>query len=94
MDRSGMLWIGTIVIVLVFLDLLFVELRRALREAKRIVRRLEGYGELPILGQLATGGRDVERIALAVDAVQPLIERAQRALGVLRGYLPKGSSPG
>ena len=94
MDRSGMLWIGAIVVVLVFLDLLFVELRRALREAKRIVKRLEGYGELPVLSMLATSEGDVERIVRAIDAAPPLIERAQRALGVLRGYLPKGSSPG
>jgi hypothetical protein len=94
MDRSGMLWIGTIVAVLVFLDLLFVELRRAFREAKRLMTRIEGYGELPILSQLATSGRDVDRIARAIDAVAPLIERAQRALGVLRSYLSKGSSPG
>jgi hypothetical protein len=30
----------------------------------------------------------------ALDAVPPLIERAQRAIDVVRGYLPKGSSPG
>jgi len=29
MDRSGLIWIGTIVAVLIFLDLLIVELRRA-----------------------------------------------------------------
>ena len=32
--------------------------------------------------------------ALAAEAVPPLIERAQRAIAVVRGYLPKGSSPG
>ena len=53
-----MLWIGAIVAALVFLDLLFVELRRAFREGKRIVRRLEGYGELPVLSLFATGARD------------------------------------
>ncbi len=89
-----MLWIGTIVAVLVFLDLLFVELRRAFREAKRLMTRVEGYTELPIFAQLATTERDVDRIMRAVDAVAPLVERAQRALGVLRSYLPKGSSPG
>jgi hypothetical protein len=94
MDGSGMLWIGAIVAVLVFLDLLFVELRRAFREGKRIVSRLEGYGELPVLSLLATSERDVDRIIRALDAVLPLIERAQRAITVVRGYMPKGSSPG
>jgi hypothetical protein len=94
MDGSGMVRVGVIVAVLVFIDLLFVELRRAFREGKRIVRRLEGYGELPILSLLATSERDVERIMAAIDAATPLLERAQRAIGVLRAYMPKGSSPG
>jgi len=94
MDRSGLIWIGTIVAVLIFLDLLIVELRRAYREAKRLMTRIEGYTRLPIFAQLATGERDVDRIIRAVDAVPALVERAQRAIGVLRGYLPKGSSPG
>lgn len=89
-----MLWIGTIVAVLVFLDLLFVELRRVFREGKRIVRRLGGYTELPIFSMLAVSAADAERIALAIEAVTPLLERAQRAAAVLRRYSPKGSSPG
>ncbi|HEY5349763.1 MAG TPA: hypothetical protein VIJ64_08520 [Candidatus Lustribacter sp.] len=94
MEGSGVVWVGAIVAVLVFLDLLFVELRRALREGKRIVRRLADYGDLPVFSLLAASDRDVERIVRAIDAVPPLVERAQRALGVLGRYLPKGSSPG
>lgn len=94
MDRSGMLWIGLIVAVLVFLDLLFVELRRIVREGKRIASRVAGYAELPLLVQLAASERDLERILNALDALAQLIERGQIALAVLRGYLPKGSSPG
>ena len=89
-----MLWIAAVVAVLVFLDLLFVELRRAFREGKRIVMRLAGYGNLPLWSLLAASEHDVERIAGAADAVTPLLERAQAALAVLRRYLPKGSSPG
>jgi hypothetical protein len=94
MDRSIVVWIGAIVIVLVFLDLLFVELRRIFREGKRLAKRIAAYRELPIISKLATGERDVARILAAVDALATLMERAQRAIGVLRGYLPKGSSPG
>ena len=89
-----MLWIGTIVAVLVFLDLLFVELRRALREAKRLVTRLAGYADLPLFAQLAASGGDVERIVRAIDSVAPQLERAQAAIAMMRRYLPKGSSPG
>jgi hypothetical protein len=94
MDRSIVVWIGTIVVVLVFLDLLFVELRRVFREGKRLANRLAAYAELPIISRLATGERDVERILAAVGALAVLMERAQRAIAVLRRYLPKGSSPG
>jgi hypothetical protein len=94
MDRSIVVWIGTIVVVLVFLDLLFVELRRIFREGKRLAKRLAAYRELPIISRLATGERDVERILAAIDALGMLMERAQRAIAVLRRYIPKGSSPG
>jgi hypothetical protein len=94
MDRSGMLWIGLIVVVLIFLDLLFVEVRRIVREGKRIVTRLAGFGELPIFVQLAAGERDLERIVRAIDALTPLLERGQAAFAVVRRYIPKGSSPG
>lgn len=93
MDGPGLLWIGTIVAVLVFLDLLFVELRRILREGKRIASRLAAYADLPLFGQLAQSDRDIERIANALDALPPLFARAQTALAVLPFYRPKGSSP-
>ena len=89
-----MFWIGAVVAVLVFLDLLFVELRRVLREGTRIARRLAGYADLPIFSLLAASGDDAERIGRAIEALTPLLERAQSALAVLRRYIPKGSSPG
>jgi hypothetical protein len=91
---SGALWIGVIVAAFVFLDLLFVELRRVFRELNRLVTRIEAYGELPIFSLLAAGEADMDRIARAVEAVPPLIERARSAIAVVRRYLPKGSSPG
>ena len=94
MDASGVGWVGLIVAVLIFLDLLFVELRRIYREAMRLTRRLMGYTELPIFSMLVTAGDDAERIARAVDALGDLIARAQAAGGVLSRYIPKGSSPG
>jgi hypothetical protein len=94
MDRSGLFWIGLIVVVLVFLDLLFVELRRIFREAKRIVTRLAAYADLPLFAELAASEYYVGRIVRAIEAIVQLIERAQTALAVLRSYIPKGSSPG
>jgi hypothetical protein len=93
-EGSGLFWIGIIVAVLIFIDLLFVELRRIWREAMRIVTRIEGYAELPIFTQLEASERDAERIAAALDALGALAERGQAALTTMRSYRPKGSSPG
>jgi hypothetical protein len=94
MDRSGVMWIGAAVAALVFLDLLFVELRRCVREAKRIAARLQGYTELPIFSLIAAAEHDVERIAQASEEIPLLLERAALAIATLRSYLPKGMSPG
>jgi hypothetical protein len=93
-EGSGLVWIGIVVAVLIFLDLLFVEVRRIWREGMRIVRRIEGYAELPIFAQLEASERDAERIANALDALGPLVARGQAALATVRSYSPKGSSPG
>jgi hypothetical protein len=104
MDRSGVLWIGVAVAVIVFLDLLFVEVRRSVREAKRLVSRLGAYGDLPLFSLLAASEHDMARLMAALDTLPVLLERAQRARDVIRcpfarrppapDYLPKGSSPG
>ena len=94
MDRSGLMWIGVAVAALVFLDVLFVELRRCAREAKRIGARLQGYAELPIFSLIAVAEHDVDRIAQASEDIPRLLERAAVAIATLRSYLPKGMSPG
>jgi hypothetical protein len=104
MDRPGIIWIAVAVAAIVFLDLLFVEVRRAVREAKRIVSRVRAYTELPLFSLIAASEYDVERLTTALETLPELIERARRALVVIRSpfvrrtpatdYLPKGSSPG
>jgi hypothetical protein len=104
MDPTGVSRIALAVAVIVFLDLLFVELRRCFREAKRILTRLGGYADLPLFSLLATTEHDVTRLTDALETIPELIERAQAALAIIRrpfarrlpagDYLPKGSSPG
>jgi hypothetical protein len=93
-EGSGLVWIGIVVAVLIFVDLLFVELRRIYREAKRLVTRIEAYGELPLFAQLEASERDAERLSNALEALGPLVARAGGALTTVRGHIPKGSSPG
>jgi hypothetical protein len=94
MDRSAVAWVGLAVAALIFLDLLFVEVKRIVREAKRIDSRVRGYGELPLFSLMATAAGDGERIGAASEEIPALIVRGKRAIGVIRSYLPKGSSPG
>jgi hypothetical protein len=95
MDPSGLVWIGLIVAVLIFLDLLFVELRRIFREGKRLATRLAAYADLPIFNLIAASEGDIERIVRAIDALASLSARTQTALESMRRcYKPKGSSPG
>jgi hypothetical protein len=97
--------VAAAIAAVVFLDALFVEIRRALREGRRLMRRLQGYAELPLFSLLATAEADSERMLLALDAVPALVERAQQAwlvvvtLGRVRplpapgNYSPNGSFP-
>jgi hypothetical protein len=99
-DHSLIGWIALGVAVFVYLDLLFVELRRTYREGKRIVTRLIAYGDLPVVRRAAQAGDDVERLTNALEGVSPLLERGRAALTRIRfpnrpaGYdpfVPNGS---
>lgn len=84
MDQSAIGWIALAIAVFVYLDLLFVELRRIYREGARIVSRLVAYADLPVVRQAARAGDDVERLTVALEAVGPLIERGREAIEAIR----------
>jgi hypothetical protein len=100
MDGTVTVWIGIGVVTFVMLDLLFVEIRRAAREAQRLATRVSAYTKLPVIGLVAGAQRDVTRITAAVGAIGTLVARAQLAVTVIKtpalwrkppvGYLPKG----
>jgi hypothetical protein len=90
-DQSALGWIIPAIAIVVFLDLLVVELRRVAREGMRIVTRVLAWGDLPVLAQAGRAGDDLERIALAIDQVSPLLERARVALTTIR--YPRGQAP-
>ncbi len=90
MNQSAIGWIALAIAVFVYLDLLFVELRRIVREGKRIVTRLIAYADLPVIAQAERAGDDAERLASALDAVGPLLDRGRLALATIRR--PQGAA--
>jgi len=87
-------WIALAVAAFVYLDLLFVELRRMGREGKRIVTRLIAYADLPVIAQATRAGEDAERLGRALEEVSPLLERGSRAIATIRrGGRPPAYEP-
>jgi hypothetical protein len=84
MNQSAIGWIALAIAVFVYLDLLVVELRRVAREGGRIISRVIAYGDLPVVAQAAKAGDDLERLALAVERVAPLLERGRAAIDAIR----------
>jgi hypothetical protein len=76
-------WALVAAVVLVLLAAGFVCLR-AFGELRRILRRVGAYGELPVVGALTKAEADVVRIQTALDAVDPLLFRAQVAIATIR----------
>ena len=91
MEGSTIVWIAGIVLAFVFVDVLLVEIRRCMREGKRLARRIAAYADLPIIALLAAGSDDLMRIAAAVERVPELVVRAETALAALG--LRKPASP-
>jgi len=60
MNQSSIGWIALAIAVFVYLDLLFVELRRIGREGKRILTRVIAYGDLPVIAQAERAGDDAD----------------------------------
>jgi hypothetical protein len=70
--------------VVVLLIAIAAAVLQAWRQLRRILRRVGGYGELPILRAFERADADLARILTAVDAVDPLLLRAQRAVATIR----------
>jgi hypothetical protein len=92
-NQTAIGWIALAIAVFVYLDLLFVELRRIAREGLRIAKRLGAYADLPVIAQAERAGDDVERISRALEQVSPLLERAQGALTAIRHPRQSGYAP-
>jgi hypothetical protein len=83
MDQTTVFWISGAVAVFVFVDVLIVELRRCIREGRRIAQRLGAYADLPIVSLAAAVPYDLERLAGALEKIAALLLRGKAALRVL-----------
>lgn len=87
----ALVWWAILIALVVILVLAGAQAARALREIKRLNARIEGFAELPVAKALPRVEDDMRRIELAVDQVEPLIERARIAVAAIRrGPLPPG----
>ena len=82
-DQPLVLWVALGIALVVYADLLVVEVRRVRRELRRIHERVAAYRELPIASLIASSPGEVERLAGALDQISALAARAERALAGL-----------
>ena len=83
MDQNTVFWIGGIVAVFVFVDILIVEIRRCVREGRRIAQRIAGYADLPIVSLAAATPAELVRLEASLSEIASLLVRARAALGAL-----------
>jgi hypothetical protein len=87
-DPIVLIRIGAAILAIVFLDLLVVELRRIVREGRRLAERIAGYAELPLFSLIEATAFDVERLEASLSAIALLVPRARAALVALRLAAP------
>ena len=89
MSAHAIVWWATLVALVVVLALTGAQVARALREFKRLMARVAGYGELPVMKALENVEADMQRIERAVGVVAPFVDRVHAALAVIRkGPIP------
>jgi len=91
-DENTVFWIGGAVAAFVFVDVLIVEIRRCLREARRIGSRLAAYVDLPVVTLASEAQRDLTRLLHALEEMAALLDRARIALAALGFGRPNGAS--
>jgi len=73
-----------VVAVVVVLALAGAQAMRALREVNRLKTRVAAYAELPLFAALERAETDAQRLGTAVEAVAPLLARAEAAVAIIR----------
>lgn|GEM_PF-2018452 len=84
MSAHALVWWVVLAAVVVVLALSVVQLAHAVGGLKQLGGRVEAYADLPVVAALGRAERDVQRLADALERVQPLTARAAAALEVIR----------
>jgi len=84
MSAHAIVWWASLVALIVVLGLAGAQALRALRELKRAQARVAGFGELPVFAALARAETNAQRLQGAVEAIAPLVARAEAAVAVIR----------
>ncbi len=89
MSAPAIVWTLTAVGFVVLLALAGRQLLRALGDAKRAASRVSAYRDLPLVAALTRAQSDAVRLGASLEAVEPLLVRAQTATATIRrGPLP------
>ncbi len=84
MAATTVVWIVFAVLWAAVLIAAVVQLARAGAQAKRLRHRVKGYAKLPVVDAALNAQYDIARITAALDAVEPMMERAQIAIATIR----------
>lgn len=83
-SAPAVVWTITGIGFAVLLVLAALQVGRAVRDAKRLQRRLTAIAELPVIAAAARAERNARRLDAALTLVPPLVLRAQAALAAIR----------
>jgi hypothetical protein len=87
----ALVWWAILIALVVILVLAGMQAAGALREIKRLNQRIEGFADLPVAKALPRAEANIRRIEVALDQIEPLVERAKIAIAAIRrGPLPAG----
>ena len=84
MSAGAIVWSVVGLVLVALLIAAGVRAASAVREAKRVAARLDGYGTLPVVEAFERAERDSERLSDALDKLEPLLARASAAINAIR----------
>jgi len=92
MTAAAWVWLVTAVALVIVLVLAAIQAAVAVREVRRLQRRVGEYGNLPVLAPVRDAKKNATRLESALGRIDPLMARAEIALAqIRRGPVPPES---